>query len=127
MSGQVAAIIGAFAYLQLKHFVCDYPLQFGYQLKNKGTYGHPGGMAHAAIHALGSTPVFFILPPTLAMTVVIVVGEWLLHYHIDWTKEAIIRSTKWGFADRGYWQVFGADQLLHGLTYVGIVTLLCLS
>ncbi len=38
-----------------KHFVCDFPLQaFPFMYRNKGTYGHPGGLLHAYIHFLGS-------------------------------------------------------------------------
>jgi hypothetical protein len=43
-----AALLVVLAMLQVKHVVCDHPLQSRYQLQNKGTYGHPGGILHAA-------------------------------------------------------------------------------
>jgi hypothetical protein len=43
-----------FAAFFVKHLVCDFPLQRAYQYKNKGIYGHPGGVLHAWIHAVGT-------------------------------------------------------------------------
>lgn len=37
-------------FLFTKHFIIDFLLQGQYQWKNKGTYGHPGGLLHSALH-----------------------------------------------------------------------------
>lgn len=53
-----------FILFQIKHFICDFPLQaFPYQYLNKGTYGHPGGLIHATIHYIGTYIIlsFFFL------------------------------------------------------------------
>ena len=47
MTDPFAALLAVLVVLQIKHFICDYPLQTAYQLRNKGTYGHPGGIIHA--------------------------------------------------------------------------------
>src|SRR5690606_34747850 len=86
-----AALLVVFTILQVKHFICDYPLQTPYQLKNKGIYGHPGGIIHSAIHAAGTATTFFVVTPTLALGAAILVGEFLVHYHVDWAKDQIMR------------------------------------
>ena len=56
-----------------------------YQWRNKGFYGHPGGLLHAGIHLVLTLPVFLLLiPPSLAFAAAVVAGEYIVHYHIDW-------------------------------------------
>ena len=110
--------------LEVKHFLFDYPLQTAYQLNNKGTYGHPGGILHSILHALGTSTAFLIITPTLAIGAVIMVGEFLLHYHIDWSKENGMRRAGLNAKNRGFWWAIGADQLLHHVTYVSIAAIL---
>jgi hypothetical protein len=122
-----AAVLVALFYFQIKHFICDYPLQTKYQIDNKGTYGHPGGFIHAGTHALFTIPVFLIMTPTFLVGALIVVGEFLLHYHIDWAKQQLMARNGWQSADREFWWGIGADQLAHHLTYIGIVTILWMT
>jgi hypothetical protein len=122
-----AAVLVALLYLQVKHFICDYPLQTHYQLANKGTYGHPGGFIHAGIHAVFTIPVFLIMTPTFLVGLAIIVAEFILHYHIDWTKQQVMARAGWVEADREFWWGIGADQFVHHVTYLGIVTVLWLT
>lgn len=124
VTDQVHALIAIFVVLEIKHFICDYPLQTLYELRNKGTYFHPGGILHSSIHALMTMAAFPFAPPSVALGTGIVVGEFLLHYHIDWSKEQIIRRMGWVSSDREFWWAIGADQLLHHLTYIAIAALL---
>lgn len=116
--------------LVIKHFIIDFPAQLPYQWMNKGTYGHPGGIIHAALHALATfycliafgmftnTPINYLLP--------IFIGEFILHYHIDWAKMNINKHYGWECNKHAaFWTLTGFDQLLHHLTYIGI-TILCL-
>jgi hypothetical protein len=119
-----AALLAVILLLTLKHFVCDYPLQTSYQLKNKGTYGHPGGLLHAGIHAIGTTVSFIAITPSLALGALIVVGEFIVHYHLDWAKENVIRREGWTAKDANFWLALGVDQLAHHLTYIGIAAIL---
>jgi hypothetical protein len=57
----------------------------------------------------------------------IALGEFLLHYHIDWAKEQITRRNGWTIQNPGFWHALGTDQLLHGLTYLAIVALLIVT
>jgi hypothetical protein len=120
----VFSICAILVILQIKHFVCDYTLQNSYQLLNKGTYMHPGGVLHAGLHALFTMAAFLVVLPTLTLGLGIVVGEFLVHYHIDWTKEQVIRYAGWTPAQTQFWWAIGFDQLLHQLTYIAIAALL---
>lgn len=107
--------------LQMKHFILDFYYQPPYQWKNKGTYGHPGGIVHSLQHAI---PTFFLVwffaaNSFIALAVSLV--EFLLHYHIDWAKMNINKKMGWtATIHEEFWQFLGLDQLLHQLTYIGI-------
>ncbi len=119
-----AAVLAVMLILTLKHFVCDYPLQTPYMLRNKGKYGHPGGILHAGIHAAASTLAFLVITPPLAVGALLVAAEFMIHYHIDWTKESMVRRRGWTTADTPYWMALGADQMGHHLTYIGMAATL---
>jgi len=101
--------------LFIKHFIVDYVLQKAYHFKNKGIYGHVGGIQHAALHGLGTFICLFYFTPS-AITYGLI--DFVVHYHVDWFK------TKYGPKDSNnsmFWIWFGADQLAHALTYLWIV------
>ena len=62
-----------------------------------------------------------LLPGSLLLAAAIALGEFVLHYHIDWLKEQVTHRNGWTAQDRGFWYALGTDQLVHGLTYLGIV------
>ena len=119
-----AAVLLVILILEIKHFFADYPLQTTWMVQNKGTWGHPAGIVHAGIHAVLTTLAFFVITPTLLIGLAIVVGEFLLHYHIDVTKEFFMRRSKFSAADGPFWVLLGLDQLAHHLTYVAIAAIL---
>ena len=109
------------AYLLIKHAVADFFLQTPFQYRNKGTYGHPGGLLHCTIHLVLTIPVFLIAAPSgLQLVVVILIGEFVLHYHVDWCKEVAVKHYDWTPEKSAFWRAMGIDQLAHGLTYVAI-------
>lgn len=115
----------AFAFLAVKHAVADFYLQTRYQWANKGIYGHPGGILHAAIHLVCSVPLLAILPPpSLVHGVAVLAGEFLVHYHCDWTKEQLVKRNGWTPTTNAFWRALGTDQLVHALTYVAMVAAL---
>ena len=124
----VLLALAAVAVLMFKHAVADFYLQTPYQYLNKGKYGHPGGLIHAGIH-VALTPLVYLvlLPGSLLMVGAIALGEFLLHYHIDWLKEQITQRNGWTTQDRGFWHALGTDQLAHGLTYLLIVAVLVIA
>jgi uncharacterized protein DUF3307 len=124
VSRSVQLILIVLLILQIKHYLCDYVLQSEYQYSNKGTYGHPGGILHAGMHALFTLSAFVVIAPPLQLGFAILVGEFIAHYHIDWTKEQILRRNGWTFPRAQFWWVFGADQALHEITYIAIAAAL---
>jgi hypothetical protein len=125
MPESILLVLVAVGVLLAKHAIADFFLQTAYQFKNKGTYGHPGGLIHAGIHTALTPLVYFVMAPaTLLLALCIAVGEFALHYHIDWFKEQINRREGWGVTDHAFWSLLGTDQFLHGLTYLVIVGVL---
>jgi len=119
---EVRVVLAALAYLLFKHAIADYFLQTRYQWFNKGKYGHLGGVVHSGLHVLLTVPVFFILPgATLMLASVLLAAEFLIHYHVDCAKDSVVKARGWTSTDDGYWRAMGADQLVHGLTYVAMV------
>lgn len=104
--------------LLIKHFVCDFPLQaFPYQYRNKGTYGHLGGILHSGIHVVGSMLVMLFFT-NLYMALILSLFDGIMHYHIDWAKMNIGKkySLKPDNSEM-FWVLLGFDQLLHVTTY----------
>jgi len=118
-------VLAAVAVLMFKHMVADFYLQTPYQYLNKGTYGHPGGLIHSLIH-IALTPLVYLvlMPGSLLVAGAIALGEFAVHYHVDWAKEQIVHRNGWTAQDRCFWNALGTDQLIHGLTYVAIVAVL---
>lgn len=116
MALELSLILG----LTVKHFVCDFPLQaFPYQYRNKGTYGHPGGLLHSGIHLAGALAVLGLLAPAFWWLALV---DAVAHYHIDWAKMNL--GKRWGLRpdnSEWFWILLGVDQLLHSLTYIGMV------
>jgi hypothetical protein len=124
----VILALAAVAVLMLKHAVADFYLQTPYQYLNKGTYGHPGGCIHAGIHAVLTPFVYLVLvPSSLLLVLAITIGEFAVHYHVDWMKEQVLHRNGWTAHDRGFWYALGTDQLVHGLTYLLIVVALVMA
>ncbi|MFT3730566.1 MAG: DUF3307 domain-containing protein [Hyphomicrobium sp.] len=118
----VHAALAAISYLLVKHALADFILQTDRIFRQKGHYGAPGGLWHALIHILLTAPVFLLFPgggPGLAA--LLLAAEFVLHYHIDWLKEQIVKREGWSPKDKFFWWALGIDQLLHGLTYVAIL------
>lgn len=108
--------------LLIKHFVCDFPLQFKYMLEEKGTYLADGGIHHAFFHGFGTAIVFSLLG-FYPMAGAVAVIDILIHYHADYFKVKLNKHLKLTPADQGFWHLLGLDQLVHGLTYVLLVGL----
>lgn len=106
--------------LLVKHYIADFILQSAYQLKNKGLYGHWGGILHALIHAVG-TALVFVWFVSWKVALLLALTDGVIHYHIDWTKSQMNKHFHLKVQQRGFWYILGCDQLMHQLTYVGLV------
>lgn len=120
MSVEGAAILWAMLAFQLKHFLCDFVLQTQTQAQKKGIYAHFAGISHAGTHAIGSIPALLILGADLRAIVILLIAEFLVHYHTDWLKAHTDRKRAAAGQDHVFWMMFGADQLIHQLTYIAM-------
>ena len=106
---------------QAKHFVADYLPQPGWVLSGKGDLRSPGGYVHAAIHACGSLPALMIAGLGATSVVLLLGGEFVVHYLIDFTKAGLSHRSLAGPETQAYWTLHGADQLMHQMTHAGLI------
>lgn len=117
-------VLLAMGYLLVKHAVADFLLQTSYQRATKGTYGAPGGFTHCLTHVALTAPILAIFPGLgLAFGAALLAGEFIVHYHLDWLKDQMVRRHGWTSHDTAFWWALGIDQLMHGLTYVALLLL----
>jgi len=109
--------------LQLKHLIIDWIWQPEYEWKNKGTYGHWGGILHSGKNAVGTALCFspFVSWPMVLLVLAI---DFLIHYHVDYAKMNINRIRCWGpITHPQFWWLTGVDQFLHQCCYLGLIWL----
>ena len=112
-------VLTVLAVFQMKHFICDGPLQTLAMVQAKSHYGRPLGLVHAAVHGLGTLLVFLVAGAPAALILALI--DSLVHYHIDFSKENIVKYFKWRTSDGPFWWAMSADQAFHQLTYIGLV------
>jgi hypothetical protein len=116
---ELEAALLIFCILQVKHFLADFVLQTPRMIHEKGIYGASHGIYHSLWHSTGTLLAFVWLHPIIGL--VTAFFDFLLHYHIDWSKTKINAHAKLTLQDRAFWIWFGADQLAHQLTYILLI------
>jgi hypothetical protein len=111
--------------LNIKHFIYDFLWQPPFMWQNKGTYGHIGGILHAAMHSIVTGAILagfgFAAWPVYGIMIL----EFVIHYHMDWFKMWYNKRKGWGATTHPeFWVLTGFDQLIHALTYLLIAALL---
>ncbi len=124
MTGTAFVAIAGLTLLLIKHFICDFVLQTARHVQFKGIYGHPAGIEHSAIHAVGTLPCLWFAGGAWTAIAVIAAVEFAVHYHLDWLKDRVVKGNQWGFTHHGFWIALGADQLAHQMTYVAMIVAL---
>jgi hypothetical protein len=115
-------------FLAVKHFIADFLLQTRQMVTDKSRYGGRGGIQHAIVHGGLTLMLVQLLPrSSLALLAVLALLEVAVHYHIDWGKQYLLRRLHLGPGDGGFWSLFGLDQLLHWLFYIGMTWGLSMS
>lgn len=120
----IGTVLGSLALLQLKHLFADFFWQTTWMVENKGRYGHPGGLAHAGVHAGLSALVLCLFPVSWGLLLAVCAAEFVIHYHVDWSKELAVRMSGTSPSEKKFWDITGADQALHHATYLGMVAIL---
>lgn len=109
--------------LQVKHMFADYFLQTPKMLAGRGQYLHMGRAQHAGVHVIGSLIVLLVMGTPVVPLLVLLAGEWIVHFHIDFWKASHSHKRQLAPDQAAFWQAFGIDQLLHQLSYLGMVWL----
>lgn len=110
--------------LQVKHAVFDGPLQTAWMLAEKGTYGRMGGIAHAGLHGAGSLAALGIYGIAIEVALLLAAIDAVIHYHIDYAKEQVVKRRGWTPRDTYFWWSLAADQTLHHATYLGMAAVI---
>ncbi len=120
-------VLGLIALLQFKHFICDGPLQTSAMVQQKSVYGARLGVLHSALHGLGTAIVLVFFSSSMAMIAGLAFIDFVVHYHIDYCKENVIKYFQWDFKNPKFWWALNADQAVHQLTYLGLVAVLFMA
>ncbi len=88
---------------------------------NRGQYVHGGRAIHCLVHVAGSGIALALVDIPARLLALVLVAEWLVHYHIDFGKGVYSNLMGHGPDDASYWRAFGTDQFLHQLTYLAMV------
>jgi len=109
--------------LQIKHFICDYPLQNAYMLQkaNSNNWFYPLA-AHSAVHALGTFLVFVSFSFTHALY--FAVADLILHFIVDRIKASPNLGNRWKMDNPKFWWALGLDQMAHHLINILFVYLI---
>jgi hypothetical protein len=93
------------------------------EVVGKGIYGNAHGLMHSIKHGLGTWLIFWCFTSELEYSLLIGFIDFVLHYHIDWTKININKKYNYTTENPKFWAWLGADQLAHSLTYLTLVWL----
>jgi hypothetical protein len=114
------------AALQVKHFICDGPLQTRAMVEAKGHYGRYLGLLHASIHGAGTMLVLAGFGFAASTMLLLGLVDFAIHYHVDFTKENVVRRAGWTPLQAPFWWALSADQTAHQLTYL-LITFVALK
>lgn len=125
----MSAVNAAFVILVLlfvKHWYIDFVNQSDAEVRTKGIYGKFPGVLHSIKHGIVTAIIVYLIGEwefDLSVVDAMIIGsvDAIVHYHCDWLK---MRYGNRDITSRAFWAHLGLDQLVHSLTYVGIVWIL---
>ena len=117
----VTVTIAMLLVFQVKHFVADYLLQPGWVLRGKGDLRQPADTFMPACMRWARCRRFSLPGWASWRSPHSRLAEFVIHFTIDHTKARLSRDSKSGPNTRAYWAMHGADQLMHQLTYAGLI------
>jgi len=104
--------------LQLKHWYIDFVDQTQTEVDHKGIYLDWLGITHSIKHGVATLAITLFATYNFNIAVGAGFVDFFVHYHTDFIK------MKFGCRDIKnpiFWNQLGFDQLVHQLTYIGIV------
>lgn len=115
-SQDMALVLFLLVLFVIKHFLADFVFQTEYMLR-KGD--QTGWQRPLAVHCAVQAGLTFLItfPPIGLWAVALALIDFVIHYCVDYWKAQIAR---YPLNSREFWISFGADQLLHSLTYIAL-------
>lgn len=119
---------------QLKHFICDYPLQTQYMLGKMQATGWIQPLAlHATVHACFTANIvlwFCALSDQHTLAAVLVpalsLADFVIHFAVDRIKASPKLGGRWNSTQPYFWWALGADQMVHHLTHYLFIAIIVL-
>ncbi len=121
MTASFGAVFLMLCLMQIKHMFADYYLQTPKMLSGRGEYFHVGRAQHAGVHVVGSAVVFILFGAPLLFILIVGLIEWVVHFNIDYAKASYSDKKQLEPKQAAFWRAAGLDQLMHQLTYIGMV------
>ena len=110
-----------FLLFQIKHFLCDFPLQSTSMVMGKGRPGWdfvPWLLAHSGVHGVGTLIIMLFLNPIYWWMGPV---DFIIHFLVDRLKSGPKYLGRFNdVTSPSFWNVFGLDQKIHHLTHVAI-------
>ena len=109
--------------LQIKHFICDYPLQNAFMLQkaNKDKWVLPL-FSHSLVHSIGTFIVFVYFD--IAFAIYFAIADLILHFIVDRIKASPSIGNRWGIDKPQFWWALGLDQMAHHIINIIFVYIL---
>lgn len=119
----VEVIIALLALLQIKHWYIDFVDQTMEEVHSKGIYGDYHGIMHSLKQGVGTLIALLIVfgLSDVIFCLIIAFADFVIHYHTDWAKINLNKRYNYTIENPKFWMWLGADQLVHQLTYIGIL------
>ena len=109
---------------QLKHFICDYPLQTQYMLgKMQATGWIQPLAAHAGVHAIATFLIAYVVLDlvywldNLFFATLFAILDFVIHFTVDRIKASPNLGGRFNPTQPYFWWALGADQMAHHLTH----------
>lgn len=112
------AVVIAFALLFIKHWYIDFVNQSMDEVNHKGIYLHWKGVKHSLKQGVATSAIFFLLGCDIVTALALGALDFVIHYHTDWTK---MNYGNRDITTPQFWNHLGLDQLVHYMTYLGLV------
>ncbi len=123
----VSSIFLLLVIYQLKHFICDYPLQNAYML---GKFKESGWvkplLAHTGIHAIATFLIAFAFTNLFFLSLSLAAFDLVIHFIMDRVKASPKMLGRFDIKDKRFWWSLGLDQMVHHLTHYAIIACIVL-
>ena len=113
---QILALIALLIQFQVKHFLCDFPLQSKYMLgkfKPWPDFILPLAM-HSGTQAMGTLILLLFHRPEYWWLALV---DFAVHFPVDRLKASPALFGRWKPDNKFFWWALGFDQMLHHLTH----------